>query len=188
MSIENRSRRSPRRAQEEAFGERTEGLGQLIPQNSLFHLIFLCAFFHFALCHLDRHDVNFVLGGILMDFELYLMPFMALQGLWVAHRPALVVLVDERLAIGAVILPDRLTAFADAFSAFMVSCFISPGLVASCASASNDITSASAKQINISFFIRELLSERTTLGGTPLMCGSCVPLRPRVTPKTWFSG
>src|SRR5207302_3740450 len=57
-----------------------------------------------------------------------------------------------------------------------------------CASASKDITSASAKQINISFFIRELLSEGTTLGGTPLMCGSCVPLRPRVTPKTWFSG
>src|SRR5215468_5731737 len=29
------------------------------------------------------------------------MPFMAFQGLWVGHRPALVVLVDERLAIGA---------------------------------------------------------------------------------------
>src|SRR6266849_10576856 len=45
------------------------------------------------------------------------------------------------------------------------------------------MTSASAKQINISFFIRELLLERTTLGGTPLMCGSCVPLRPRVARK-----
>src|SRR5437870_13482069 len=108
MSIENRSRRSPRRAQEKAFGERTEGLGQLIPQKSLFHLIFLCAFFHFALCHLDRHDVNFVLGGILMDFERYLMPFMALQGLWVAHGPALVVLVAKRFSVGA-----YLTAYAD---------------------------------------------------------------------------
>ena len=57
---------------------------------------FICAFFHFALCHLDRHDVNFVLGGILMGFERYLVPFMALQGLWVAQGPALVVLVDER--------------------------------------------------------------------------------------------
>src|SRR5438876_2758854 len=80
------------RAQEKAFGERTEGLGRLIPRTSLFHLILLCALFHFALCHLDRHDVNFVLGGILMGFERYLMPFMALQGLRVAHRPALVVL------------------------------------------------------------------------------------------------
>src|SRR5436305_13646097 len=110
MSIENRSRRSPRRAQEKAFGERTEGLGQLIPQKSLFNRMFLCAFFHFALCHLDRHDVNFVLGGILMDFERYRMPFMALQGLWVAHRPALVVLVDKRFSVGADLtgLADRL--------------------------------------------------------------------------------
>src|SRR5437667_12539046 len=146
--------------------------------------MFLCAFFHFALCHLDRHDVNFVLGGILMDFELYLMPFMA-SGLLTVQ---LLLSLSTNVLPSALILPDRLTAFADAFSAFMVSCFISPGLVASCASASKDITSASAKQINISFFIRELLSERTTLGGTPLMCGSCVPVRPRVTPKTWFSG
>src|SRR3989454_11163540 len=89
------------RAQEKAFGERTEGLARVIPRRSLFHLIFLCALFHFALSHLDRHDVNFVLGGILMGFERYLMPFMALQGLWVAHRPALVVLVDKRFSVGA---------------------------------------------------------------------------------------
>src|SRR5207245_5087935 len=89
------------RAQEKAFGERTEGLGRLIPRTSLFHLILLCALFHFALSHLDRHDVNFVLGGILMCLERYLMPFMALQGLWVAHRPALVVLVDERFSVSA---------------------------------------------------------------------------------------
>src|SRR2546425_4987648 len=61
----------------------------------------LCALFHFALSHLDRHDVNFVLGGILMGFERYLMPFMAIQDLWVGHGPALVVLVDERFPVGA---------------------------------------------------------------------------------------
>src|SRR5881275_2844402 len=127
MSIENRSRRSPRRAQEKAFGERTEGLGQLIPQKSLFHLIFLCAFFHFALCHLDRHDVNFVLGSILMDFERYLMPFMA-SGLLTVQ---LLLSLSTNVFPSALILPVRLTAFADAFSAFMVSCFISSGLVAS---------------------------------------------------------
>src|SRR5947208_2362661 len=75
--------------------------GRLIPRKSLFHLILLCALFHFALSHLDRHDVNFVLGGILMGFERYLMPFMALQCLWVAHRPALVVFVDERFSVSA---------------------------------------------------------------------------------------
>src|SRR5438874_3191072 len=75
--------------------------GRLIPRKSLFHLILLCALLHFALSHLDRQNVNFVLGGILMGFERYLMPFMALQGLWVAHCPALVVLVDERFRVGA---------------------------------------------------------------------------------------
>ena len=50
-------------------------------RKSLFHLILLCALFHFALSHLDRHDVNFVLGAILMGFERYLMPLMSLQGL-----------------------------------------------------------------------------------------------------------
>src|SRR5947209_12422164 len=75
--------------------------GRLIPRKSLFHLIFCLALFHFALSHLDRHDVNFVLGGILMGFEGDLMPFMALQGLWVGHGPALVVLVDERCPVGA---------------------------------------------------------------------------------------
>src|SRR5207247_2567316 len=75
--------------------------GRLIPRKSLFHLIFLRALFHFALSHLDRHDVNFVFGGIFMGFERYLMPFMALQGLWVGHRPALVVLVDERFSVSA---------------------------------------------------------------------------------------
>src|SRR5207245_783569 len=39
--------------------------------------------------------------SILMDFERYLMPFMALQGFWVAHGPALVVLVDKRFSVGA---------------------------------------------------------------------------------------
>src|SRR5438309_8031191 len=100
MSIENRSKPLSKTSTRKSL-RRTEGLVQLIPQKSLFHLIFLCAFFHFALCHLDRHDVNFVFGGILMDFERYRMPFMALQGLWVAHRPALVVLVDERFSVGA---------------------------------------------------------------------------------------
>src|SRR5437867_9520202 len=75
--------------------------GRLIPRKSLFHLILLCALLHFALCHLDRHDVNFVLGGILMGFERYLVPFMALQGLWVAQGPAPVVLVDERFSVSA---------------------------------------------------------------------------------------
>src|SRR5712691_6845554 len=90
------------RAQEKAFGERTRRLGTTnSARKSLFHLIFLCALFHFALTHLDRHDVNFVLRGILMGFERYLMSFMAFQGLWVGHRPALVVLVDERFSVSA---------------------------------------------------------------------------------------
>src|SRR5437879_12370865 len=75
--------------------------GRLIPRKSLFHLILLCALFHFALSHLDRHDVNFVLGGILMVFERYLMPFMALQCLWLAARTALVVFVDGRFSVRA---------------------------------------------------------------------------------------
>src|SRR5712691_10036946 len=87
------------RAQEKAFGERTEGLARLIPRGN--HFFISSFFFHFALSHLDRHDVNFVLGGILMGFERYLMPFMAFQGLWVGHRPALVVLVDERFSVSA---------------------------------------------------------------------------------------
>src|SRR2546427_11750345 len=70
-------------------------------RKSLFHLILLCALFHFALSHLDRPDENFVLGGLLMGFERYLMAFMALQCLWVAHRPALVVFVDERFSVSA---------------------------------------------------------------------------------------
>src|SRR5437660_12577140 len=73
--------------------------GRLIPRKSLFHLILLCALFHFALSHLDRHDVNFVLGALLMGFERYLMSFMAFQGLWVRHRPALFVLVDDRFSV-----------------------------------------------------------------------------------------
>jgi hypothetical protein len=36
-----------------------------------------------------------------VGFERYLMPFMALQGLWVAYRPALVVRVDERFSVSA---------------------------------------------------------------------------------------
>src|SRR5437867_2711901 len=101
MSIENRSKPLSKTSIRKSLRRAYRRLGRLIPQKSLFHLIFLCAFFHFALCHLDRHDVNFVLGGILMDFERYLMPFMALQGLWIAHCPALVVLVDKRFSVGA---------------------------------------------------------------------------------------
>src|SRR5712692_9413913 len=36
-----------------------------------------------------------------MGFERDLMPFMAIQDLWVGHGPALVVLVDERFPVGA---------------------------------------------------------------------------------------
>jgi len=67
MTMANRRKSLPGRAQEKAFGERTEGLARNSARKSLFHLIFLCALFHFALSHLDRHDVNFVLGGILME-------------------------------------------------------------------------------------------------------------------------
>src|SRR5712692_5219999 len=102
MNMGNRRKPLPRTSTGKSLRRAYRRLGTTnSARKSLFHLIFLCALFHFALSHLDRHDVNFVLGGILMGFERYLMPFMALQGVWVGHRPALVVLVDERFSVSA---------------------------------------------------------------------------------------
>jgi len=58
------------------------------------------------------------------------MPFMALQGFGIGDRPALVVFVDKRLP-SALTVPETATAFADIFSAFVVSLFIAPDFVVS---------------------------------------------------------
>src|SRR5207302_9145395 len=75
----------------------------------------------------------------------------------------------------SLILPGRLTALVDIFSAFEVSCFISLGLVVSWASASKDVTSASRKEIDTSFFIHD--SFRTEYSRETLLVWSFITFR-----------
>src|SRR5215471_7367255 len=63
--------------------------------------LFLHIVLHIVFAHLGGDDVDFVLEGICVGLECDLMPFVAFQGVGIAHGPALAVLVDERLAVVA---------------------------------------------------------------------------------------
>src|SRR5712691_7641605 len=72
-----------------------------LPSWDLLLLFFLCSFLHFAFSHLDGYYVDLVLRSIHVGPERYIMPFVTLQSLRIGDRPALVVLVYERLCIAA---------------------------------------------------------------------------------------
>src|SRR5215469_6605459 len=73
----------------------------------LLFLLFLGRLFRLLLCHLDGNDMDLVLCRIHVGFERYLVSFVALQSLRIRNRPALVVIVHERLSIGADFPCDR---------------------------------------------------------------------------------
>ena len=69
---------------------------------SVLHLVLPLGLFHFVVSHLHGDNLDLVLASIHVSLDCNLVAFVALQGLGIAHRPTLLVLVVECLSVSGV--------------------------------------------------------------------------------------